>query len=84
MGLKELKERLQNKKKELKDQFERGKEVTRQMQDEKRRKKVNKLANMKPGARKAITEGLIAKKSVTQVMKEEYERRKYEREKKRK
>lgn len=56
--------------------------VTEQMRAEKLRKRGERLANMKPGARRAITEGIIARKNPMDVMKEEYERRKYERQQK--
>jgi len=77
-----IKEKLLKKKQDLQEQYQRGKERTEQMKAEKLRKKANKLSNMKPGARKAITEGMMAKKSVMQVMKDEYARRKYDRESK--
>ena len=49
---------------------------------EKYREKVEKINKMKPGAIKAIKEGLLYNKTPLQVMKEEWERRKREREKK--
>jgi len=67
---------LEKKKKQLQD-------TKSQLEIDKARrqkKKINKVANMKPGARKAISEGLIGNKKPLQVMKEEYQRRKDERE----
>jgi len=79
-----IKDRFLKKKQEMQDQMQRGREVTEQMRAEKLRKKVNKVKNMKPGARKAITEGVAMKKHPMDVMREEYNRRKYEREQKKK
>jgi len=62
-------------------EIEKGRSQLQKDKVERAKKKANKLANMKPGARKAITEGLASRKGPMQVMKEEYERRKYEREK---
>jgi len=72
------------KKKKLQEQYQRGKERTDQMKAEKLRKKTNKLQHMKPGAHKAIVEGMALKKSPMDVMREEYSRRKYERQQKKK
>jgi len=72
------------KKKELQDQYRRGVERTEQMKAEKLRKKANKLKHMKPGARKAMIEGVAMKKSPMAVMRDEYSRRKYERQQKKK
>ena len=77
-----LKEKLRKKKKDLQAQYHRGIEVTEQMRAEKLRKKINKVVNLKPGARRAMHEGLMARKSPVDVMKEEYSRRKYERKQK--
>lgn len=60
-------------------QIQKGKEVTQQMKAEKLRKKMNKLADAKPGAVTAIRQGLATRSSVKDVMKQELERRKYER-----
>ena len=49
------------------------------MKAEKLRKKVNKLADAKPGAVTTMRKGLMAKQSFIDVMKEENSRRKYER-----
>lgn len=62
--------------------IEKGKEVTQQMKAEKLRKKMNKLADTKPGAVTTMRKGIMAKQSPIDVMKEEYSRRKYKREKK--
>jgi len=63
-------------------QIQKGKEVTQQMKAEKLRKKMNKLADAKPGAVTTMRKGMMTKQSPIDVMKEEYSRRKYEREKK--
>jgi len=60
-------------------QIQKGKEVTQQMKAEKLRKKMNKLADAKPGAVTTMRKGIMAKQSPMDVMKEEYGRRKYER-----
>jgi len=52
------------------------------MKAEKKRKRVNKIVDMKPGAYRAVREGIITKKSPMDLMKEEYSRRKYERKQK--
>lgn len=77
-----IKEKLLKKKKELQEQYQRGKERTKQKEAEKLRKKSKRMKNMKPGAKKAIVEGLAMKKKPWEVAKDEYERRKFEREKK--
>ena len=64
--------------------IEKGKEVTQQMKAEKLRKKMNKLADAKPSAVTAIRQGLATKSSVKDVMQQEFERRKYERNQKHK
>jgi hypothetical protein len=74
-----LLEKLKEKKKKMQEQIKKGREVTEQQRAEKLRDKRKKLISMKPGARKAITEGLLMNKKVTDVMKDEYSRRKYER-----
>lgn len=79
-----LLDRLKEKKRKMQDQMERGRKVTEQMKAEKLRKKTNKRINMKPGARQAIVHGMTMKKSPMDVMREEYERRRYEREQKKK
>ena len=62
--------------------MQRGRERTEQERAEKLRKKVTKIQNAKPGAVTAVRKGLLTKASPLDVMKEEYSRRKYEREKK--
>jgi len=84
MGLKSLRKKLEEKKHRMQEQVQRGREKSLQMEDERRRKRANKLASLKPGARRAIHEGLLARKSPVDVMKEEYSRRKYERQQKQK
>jgi len=60
--------------------IQKGREVTLQMKAEKQRKRLRKAMYRKPGALKAISDGISLKKSPLDVMKEEYDRRKYERE----
>ena len=76
-----MRDKLMLKKKKLSDQMERGREVSIQKRDKRRRKKIDKLTNMKPGARQAIAHGMAMKKHPLDVMKEEYSRRRKEREK---
>jgi hypothetical protein len=59
-----------------------GKIITEQQRAEKLRKKKQQIKHMKPGSARAIKEGLLMHKSPMEVMKEEYDRRKYNREKK--
>lgn len=75
-----LLDKLKNKKQKVLDQMQRGREVTEQMKAARLRCKSDKLFNMKPGAHKAIVEGLKLRKTPMQVMKDEYDRRKLERE----
>ena len=74
-----LKDRLLKKKQDMQDQMQRGREVTEQMRAEKLRRKMDKYKGMKPGARKAIHDGMVMRKSPLDVMRDEYGRRKYER-----
>lgn len=82
MGLKDIRKKIEEKKKKMQEMIQKGKERTMQQKAERARKKINKYQNMKPGARRAIVEGRMMKKGPLAVMKEEYYRRKYEREKK--
>ncbi len=77
-----LRERLLKKKQKLLAQMEKGRKVSEQMKAERIRKKVKRVSDMKPGAKRAIVEGLMMHKSPVEVMREEYERRKYKRMKK--
>lgn len=79
-----LLDKLKEKKKSMQTQMQRGREVTEQMKAERLQKKINKRIDMKPGARQAIVHGLAMKKTPMEVMKEEYNRRRFEREQKRK
>ena len=79
-----LLDKLKDKKKSMQAQMQRGREVTGQMKADKMRKKMDNLIHMKPGARQAITHGLMMRKKPLDVMKEEYSRRLYEREQKKK
>lgn len=75
-----LLDKMKAKKKSMKDQMKRGMEVTEQMKAERLRKKINKRIHMKPGARQAIVHGIAMRKRPMDVMKDEYNRRKYKRE----
>jgi len=77
-----IKEKIKKKREELEQLKQRGLEKSLQLRDERKRKKQNKIKNMKPGARRTISEGIATKKNPWSVMKEEYSRRKYEREQK--
>lgn len=77
-----IKEKLEKKKQELLEQMQRGRERTEQAKAEKLRRKQKRFKEMKPGARQAMVEGLIMHKKPWDVAKDEYNRRKYEREKK--
>ena len=79
-----LLDKLREKKKSMQDQMERGRKVTEQMKAERLRKKIDKKINMKPGARQAIVHGMSMRKSPMDVMREEYDRRRFEREQKQK
>lgn len=63
-------------------QYKRGKEITEQMRAERLRKRQSNLVDAKPGAITAIKRGMFTKANPLDVMKEEYVRRKYERENK--
>lgn len=75
---------MKEKKKKMKAQMQRGRIVTEQMKAEKKRKRTDNLIHMKPGARQAIAHGLAMRKNPMEVMREEYVRRRYEREQKKK
>ena len=77
-----LLDKLNKKKKDMQEQITRGRIVTEQMRAERLRKKQDKLVNMKPGAKRTLLLGLKNRTGVWDLMKEEYNRRKYEREKK--
>lgn len=76
--------KLKEKKQKMQAQMDRGRKVTEQMKADKQRKKLRKAMDRKPGATKAISDGLVLKKSPLEVMKDEYSRRKYERKQKNK
>lgn len=77
-----VKKKLEEKKKKMQKQIQRGRERTEKQRAEKLRRKANRIINMKPGAKRAIFEGLASKSNPVDVAKSEYYRRKYEREKK--
>jgi len=74
-----LKDKLNNYILKKQMQIQRGKEITEQMKADKLRKRQNSLKDAKPGAVTAIRSGLVTRASPLDVMKEEYNRRKYER-----
>ena len=63
-------------------QVKRGREITEQMRAEKLRKKQSNLVDAKPGAITTIRRGLFTRADPLDLMKEEYARRKYERDNK--
>lgn len=77
-----LRAKLEEKKKQLQAMKDRGRVVTEQQKAEKKRNLKHRIKHMKPGARHAITEGLMTRSNPMTVMKQEYSRRKYEREQK--
>jgi len=77
-----LLDKLKENQAKYKAQMQRGKEVSQQMKDKKQRDKLKKAMDRKPGAIKAITDGIVLKKTPWQVMRDEYNRRKFERENK--
>ena len=79
-----LMEKLNAKRSKMQKQMRKGMEITEQMKAEKKRKRLNKMVNMKPGAKQAIVHGIAMKKKPLEVMREELDRRRFEREQKRK
>ena len=77
-------DRLNAKRSKMQKQMRKGMEVTEQMKAEKKRKRLNKMVNMKPGARQAVVHGIVMKRKPLEVMREEYDRRRSVREQKRK
>ena len=69
---------------QMQRQIQRGRERTEQQKAERLRKKMDNLLHMKPGAKQAIVHGMMMRKSTKDVMRDEYHRRKYEREQKKK
>ena len=63
-------------------EIQRGAEITEQRRAEKLRMKRNKLAKAKPSTSTTIRRGLATRAKPWEVAKEEYDRRKYERKKK--
>jgi len=74
-----LKDKLEKKKQKLKMQMQKGQEVSEQMRAEKLRKKKQSIKNAKPSTISSVRTGLFLKQSPLEVMKVEYDRRKYER-----
>lgn len=73
-----LLEKMRKKKLELQQQLQNAREESEQRRAEKLRKKKEKLKYMKPGAIRAIREGLATRDTVMGVMRKEWERRKSE------
>jgi len=70
------------KRKEMLETMEKGREVSRQMQDEKYRKKAEKILEGNPSAVNTMRKHLLMRtRNPLDVMKDEYMRRKEEREK---
>jgi hypothetical protein len=76
------KDKLNKTKQKMQEQIQRGREITEQQRAEKLRRKADKIINMKPGAKRAIVEGFAMKSKPWDVARNEYVRRKHEREKK--
>jgi DNA-binding transcriptional regulator YiaG len=76
------KDKLKAKKEKLMERYQSNLSYYEQKHAEKLRHKHQRIVDMKPGAVKAIREGLAMHKKPLQVMKDEYERRKTEREQK--
>lgn len=55
-----------------------------QLRAERLREKQKRVSELPPGVKRTILEGLMYRKSPLEVMREEWDRRKYEREKKKK
>ena len=77
-----LKDKLLLKKKKMQEQMQRGRVKSEQLRAERLRKKRKRLTDMKPGTLKAMRSGMAMKKKPFQIMQEEYERRKTNRESK--
>jgi len=63
-----------------KKQIQKGKEISAQKQAERQRKKIRRIQDAKPSALTTVRRGLITNAKPWEVMKEEYYRRKHERE----
>ena len=59
-----------------KAEVEKGREITLQQQAERKRKKLRKAMERKPGAVKALQDGMIYHRHPLDVMKDEWDRRK--------
>lgn len=68
-------EKMKKKQIEMQQKVQKGRMISEQERAERIRKKKKQIKDMKPGAVKTIREGLMYRKSVLQVMKEEYDRR---------
>ena len=62
-----------------KGQIQKSKKISEQKRAEKLRKKIKNIQDAKPGAVKAIRSGLMTNAKPLEVMRREYDRRKYER-----
>ena len=79
-----MKDRLNNFILKKQMQIQRGRKITEQMKAERLRKKQNSLVDAKPGSITTIRRGLFTRANPLDLMKEEYARRKYERDNKQK
>jgi len=77
-----IKKKLRRYGQKKREQVQRGREVTEQKRAERLRKRQERQLNRKEGAVKVISDGVITRANPLDVMKQEYHRRKYEREKK--
>lgn len=77
-----LMDKLFKKQQELRDRLQKGRIFSEQKRAEKLRHRHQKLVDMKPGAKKTLLTGMALNKKVLDVMKEEYDRRKFLRDKK--
>lgn len=77
------KDKLKAKKEKLMERYQTNLSYIEQKRAERLRNRHQRIVDMKPGSIKTIREGLAMHKKPLQVMKDEYQRRKDEREKKR-
>lgn len=69
-------EKLEKRKRELQERLQKARMDSEQDRARKLREKKHRVKGMKPGAKRAILEGLMYRKSPLEVMREEWERRK--------
>lgn len=76
-----IKDRLNNFILKKQMQIQRGKEITEQKRADNIRKKIGRIQDAKPSAITTMRRGLMTHAGPMDVMKEEWQRRKYERDK---